>query len=819
MKVHRTTWSLAITALLCACQPPAHIPPDTLVEVDSASDDSASNVDATNTIDVVDAAATLDSTTADSIEPGDTLSREASVDVVEDVPLHPLCTTPTGTLTLPTQVVTAMLGPTPAGFGARVSCSEWFFNSNEAVYTLDVPTRTGVMFATNNGSTQFDTAISVRRQCNAVSTEIACNDNAFGDGMGRSVLRTVLDPGRYSVVVDGRDNAAGIFLMEMTSFAPAPNATCGGAIAIPLATPVTGTLQGAGTNAAPGGGTSDFCVTDDSARHGFRSGQVFYRVELPPLTRIDLQVTPNATEDLHVRVYNDCAATSCARAVRTATSSSVRVALSNSERVAQTRIIAISGTSYSATTPFTLFATSTPLPTNVRCDQAMAVAPGTEVSVEGTLDGSNAPRCAGYTGGKKFYSVTLPARTAVDAWLPADRNASLMVLHLLDGCPATTCTATARHGSGDAYPERLTIENPSDAPRTFILAAEAGPSSYSYGVLRVSQTRSTEPPANISCALATPVALHRPRYFATSNVGSPPVGCEPLREANVTWYSVTVPPMTTVPITARREDTANFFIRVLDSCAATSCVASFGSNSPAPVGARLQNTTAAPKTFWIAVGAFVTSTPVARGELVVGDFYTKTTTASACDTLTPASSTALTLSGDDATTGANPLPFAVPLFGRLATQHAVSTNGFAQLIGPESTRPESTYQNDALPTTRAPANMLALFWDDLAIPPATGVVRTSVIGAAPRRRYVIEWSNAEIRATSERLTAQLKLFESTHEIEFHYCAHSVAGSPTLTGQSATIGLQDASMLLGITHSNNLANAINTMTALRFTPNR
>ncbi|MBJ73096.1 MAG: hypothetical protein CMN31_17455, partial [Sandaracinus sp.] len=70
--------------------------------------------------------------------------------------------------------------------------------SPDKVYRLDVPQRSRLRLRQN---TDHDGALYVRSACADATTEFACNDD-FGDTR-RSLVTTVVEPGRYFVYVDG----------------------------------------------------------------------------------------------------------------------------------------------------------------------------------------------------------------------------------------------------------------------------------------------------------------------------------------------------------------------------------------------------------------------------------------------------------------------------------------------------------------------------------------------------------------------------------------------------------------------------------------
>ncbi len=83
---------------------------------------------------------------------------------------------------------------------------------------------------------QYDGVLAVRSQCAVQSSEVACNDD-FGEGddaRRTSQIVTTLEPGTYTVIVDGYEGESGTFTLTSTvapaGQATAPNDTCRGAV-------------------------------------------------------------------------------------------------------------------------------------------------------------------------------------------------------------------------------------------------------------------------------------------------------------------------------------------------------------------------------------------------------------------------------------------------------------------------------------------------------------------------------------------------------------------------------------------------------------
>ncbi|MFO0560893.1 MAG: hypothetical protein U0269_22940 [Polyangiales bacterium] len=187
-----------------------------------------------------------------------------------------------------------------------------------------------------------------------------------------------------------------------------------------------------------------------------------------------------------------------------------------------------------------------------------------------------------------------------------------------------------------------------------------------------------------------------------------------------------------------------------------------------------------------------------------------------CDS--PASWTDTGLVGDDSTMDAPAaLPFSLSYYGGAVTHWSATSNGFAELWTSASGIPSDVYRNEMLPTTSVNGSMVAPFWDDLDIVSGASV-RTATVGAAPARRFVIEWNDVSTVDGEETLRFQVKLFETSNVVEFHYCSLTTVGSGTRqNGDEATVGMQNLTQTIATNVSHNAVNAVETGLLLRFTP--
>ncbi len=219
------------------------------------------------------------------------------------------------------------------------------------------------------------------------------------------------------------------------------------------------------------------------------------------------------------------------------------------------------------------------------------------------------------------------------------------------------------------------------------------------------------------------------------------------------------------------------------------------------------------------------------GQSVVGPVFVVTTplpsanVAPAAYVFTDASEasggTNLSFTNNDDGAASVTLPFTFSLFRDIhpaGSRITVATNGFISLEF--GTFPE--FQNGPLPaqTTQQPAaigcfltpaqvrampqSLIAPFFDDLILIPGVSAVSTRVVGTAPERRLIVQWSRLSVLEESgcdlnSSVSFQAVLFEGSNDIQFLY--QSLSG-PRSDGASATVGLQDFARTNGIQTSFN-----------------
>lgn len=152
--------------------------------------------------------------------------------------------------------------------------------------------------------------------------------------------------------------------------------------------------------------------------------------------------------------------------------------------------------------------------------------------------------------------------------------------------------------------------------------------------------------------------------------------------------------------------------------------------------------------------------------------------------------------GDDTYTGPINLGFVFPFYTNTYSQVYLSTNGFVSFaVG------SWEYANQPIPQLGPPNNFIAPYWDDLYIEssgPNAGHIYYQSIGASPNAQFVVEWSHVKPLGYSVYMTFEVILNE-TGEIWFQYQSLS-----TMTGSSATVGIENSDGTVGVPYSYNTA---------------
>ena len=716
------------------------------------------------------------------------------------------CTSPARALGVPADRVT---GTVSGASHLTASCAQT--DGPEVVHTLHLAARTGVQLSTD---ASFDSVLSVRRSCTDAMSEVGCNDDT--PGSHNSYLRRVLDPGDYAVIVDeygGAGGTGGTYTLDLATFTPAANADCGAPGMLSATTPTTG-------DTTTGLASSNACATDQWGP------QLFYAVSVPAGQRATFTATPSgAPWAATVRVRTACADTVCLGAATSATAGAGAAAhWDNRGAAASTVIVSVSAASGFTGGAFSLATSFAPVPSapaNAACTTARTLMDGSALADEDATLGStrlNGVCLNGAQGGSLFYRMTLPPQaTGVVTVTPS--TSWNIVVRALDACDSRACSASVDN-AGAGQPETLSYVNSGTTARDVIFAVGAtDPAGGGHFSLAASIV---PPPTNVTCSAAATLGAteHRTLQNSAASGDNATGACLPAATGTVLWYRAVVPAGQTLAVRATPDGAMDPVIRVLPACGATSCLANAnGAGARTAEALAWTNSGTADQTVFVAVGG---ATNAANGtftlDATIARQYQETVIAPACDDMT-GGAPITAVNGDDTTSAALDLPFAFTFFGQRMLEYSVSSNGLLQLYASlTGATPSNSYDNQSIPTAAAPNGFVAPLWDDL-VPSAGSQVLTRTLGAAPDRRFVVQWTQfAFFGDNAARLTFQAKLFENGGAVELHYCAIT-PGMDVMraSGNSATVGIESPDGTRGRQHSFNDATGVSTTRALRIVP--
>ncbi|MBL8878861.1 MAG: lamin tail domain-containing protein, partial [Phycisphaerales bacterium] len=147
--------------------------------------------------------------------------------------------------------------------------------------------------------------------------------------------------------------------------------------------------------------------------------------------------------------------------------------------------------------------------------------------------------------------------------------------------------------------------------------------------------------------------------------------------------------------------------------------------------------------------------------------------------------TLLTFATQDDSSAPVNLPFTYFHYGVAKTNGLVSTNGYLTFSASGT-----TLTNDAIPTAALPNDSLYVLWDDLHLR-SVGTVHVATLGAAPYRRYIVQWTDIDQFSPSNPanvMTFQIKIYETSNCVEYHYLnivPETPAGDYTIGVENST----------------------------------
>lgn len=136
---------------------------------------------------------------------------------------------------------------------------------------------------------------------------------------------------------------------------------------------------------------------------------------------------------------------------------------------------------------------------------------------------------------------------------------------------------------------------------------------------------------------------------------------------------------------------------------------------------------------------------------------------------------------DDALSAAQNIGFTFTYGCTNYTRFIASSNGFISL---GAVLTDAIYNNSMATIGQGP--LLAPLWDDLRTRATNSTVNYVLTGSAPNRVLTVEWLNMrwDLNSSSDVISFQLKLYETSNNIEFIY----KAGAVTPNNAGASIGI-------------------------------
>ena len=145
---------------------------------------------------------------------------------------------------------------------------------------------------------------------------------------------------------------------------------------------------------------------------------------------------------------------------------------------------------------------------------------------------------------------------------------------------------------------------------------------------------------------------------------------------------------------------------------------------------------------------------------------------------TLSSPTALSLADEDITSAIS-LGFDFRFFDVTYTNVYIASNGYLTFL------PSAASGVRGMPDMTSPNAVIAGFWGDLDPSAAGGSVSYELLGTAPDREFIVQYSSVLHSSGGNPVTMQIKLFETKDDIEIH-CQNC----PSPAGENHTQGIED-----------------------------
>lgn len=129
------------------------------------------------------------------------------------------------------------------------------------------------------------------------------------------------------------------------------------------------------------------------------------------------------------------------------------------------------------------------------------------------------------------------------------------------------------------------------------------------------------------------------------------------------------------------------------------------------------------------------------------------------------------------------LPFDFAFYGETYRQVFLSDNGYLNFLGPDQYNPFPV----GIPNEGPPNAAIYALWQDLAVD-ETSSIDYEVVGEAPDRTFVVEYSSIKAFGSTKHLDLEVKIHEGGETVDLLFGAN--AANPG-DGRNATVGIEDA----------------------------
>ena len=167
-----------------------------------------------------------------------------------------------------------------------------------------------------------------------------------------------------------------------------------------------------------------------------------------------------------------------------------------------------------------------------------------------------------------------------------------------------------------------------------------------------------------------------------------------------------------------------------------------------------------------------------------------------------------TVRADDFISVAQDIGFNFVYDGSTYTQFKMSSNGFISFGSGTSSRVSNTFISTLYSSSRP---FIAPLWDDLSGTSTNSVAAYEVTGSAPNRVLTVEWRNwfwdrnaANAATPNPTISFQVKLYETSNNLEFIYRQENGSVSTLTGGASIGIGSSNSTSYLNLTSVSNPA---------------